>query len=99
MYIIYFFLFRASNSVSSATSVSFAQMTFYSYPLSWYPLVNIPCPDFWGRLKAQGATSQLVNSGNGLFTTIDIYKEEIIAIFKGKATLLNTFIWGQTAYD
>lgn len=27
--------------------------------------------------------SQLVNSGNGLFTAIDIYKEEIIAIFKG----------------
>ena len=29
-------------------------------------------------------TSQLPNSGNGLFTTIGIYKEEIIAIFKGE---------------
>ena len=29
-------------------------------------------------------TSQLPNSGNGLFTAIDIYKEEIISIFKGE---------------
>lgn len=29
-------------------------------------------------------TSQLPNSGNGLFTAIDIYKEEIISVFKGK---------------
>lgn len=29
-------------------------------------------------------TSQLPNSGNGLFTAIGIYKEEIIAIFKGE---------------
>lgn len=29
-------------------------------------------------------TSQLLNSGNGLFTAIDIYKEEIISIFKGE---------------
>ncbi len=28
--------------------------------------------------------SQLYNSGNGLFTAIDIYKEEIIAVFKGE---------------
>ena len=28
--------------------------------------------------------SQLPNSGNGLFTAIDIYKEEIIAVFKGE---------------
>lgn len=29
-------------------------------------------------------TSQLSNSGNGLFTTIDVYKDEIISIFKGE---------------
>lgn len=29
-------------------------------------------------------TSQLPNSGNGLFTAIDIYKEEIISFFKGE---------------
>lgn len=29
------------------------------------------------------AVSKLPNSGNGLFTAIDIYKDEIIAIFKG----------------
>lgn len=29
-------------------------------------------------------TSQLLNSGNGLFTAIDIFKEEIISIFKGE---------------
>jgi SET domain-containing protein len=29
-------------------------------------------------------TSQLANSGNGLFTAIDIYKDEIITIFKGE---------------
>ena len=28
--------------------------------------------------------SQLPNSGNGLFTAIDIYKDEIISIFKGE---------------
>lgn len=28
--------------------------------------------------------SQLSNSGNGLFTAIDIYKDEIISIFKGE---------------
>ncbi len=28
--------------------------------------------------------SQIENSGNGLFTAIEIYKEEIISIFKGK---------------
>ena len=27
--------------------------------------------------------SQLIHSGNGLFTAIDIYKDEIIAVFKG----------------
>ena len=27
--------------------------------------------------------SQILNSGNGLFTAVDIYKEEIIAAFKG----------------
>ena len=30
------------------------------------------------------STSQLPESGKGLFTTIDIYKEEIIAIYKGE---------------
>ena len=29
------------------------------------------------------ATSQIPNSGNGLFTAIDIYKDEMIAIFTG----------------
>ncbi len=29
-------------------------------------------------------TSQLSNSGKGLFTAIDIYKDEIISIFKGE---------------
>jgi SET domain-containing protein len=29
-------------------------------------------------------TSQLPNSGNGLFTAINIYKDEIISIFKGE---------------
>ena len=29
------------------------------------------------------AISKLPNSGNGLFTAIDIYKDEIIAVFKG----------------
>jgi SET domain-containing protein len=29
-------------------------------------------------------TSQLPSSGNGLFTAIDIYKDEIISLFKGK---------------
>ena len=29
-------------------------------------------------------TSQIVNAGNGLFTAIKIYKEEVIAIFKGE---------------
>jgi SET domain-containing protein len=29
-------------------------------------------------------TSQLPNSGKGLFTAIDIYKDEIISIFKGE---------------
>jgi len=29
-------------------------------------------------------TSQLPNSGKGLFTAIDLYKEEIISIFKGE---------------
>lgn len=28
--------------------------------------------------------SQLSNSGNGLFTAIDLYKDEIISIFKGE---------------
>lgn len=28
--------------------------------------------------------SQIENSGNGLFTAIEIYKDEIISIFKGK---------------
>jgi SET domain-containing protein len=28
--------------------------------------------------------SQIENSGNGLFTAIEIYKEEIISLFKGK---------------
>jgi hypothetical protein len=28
--------------------------------------------------------SQIENSGNGLFTAIEIYKEEIISVFKGK---------------
>lgn len=30
------------------------------------------------------ATSQLLNSGNGLFTAITIYKDEIISLFKGE---------------
>ena len=30
------------------------------------------------------ALSQLPNSGNGLFTAINIYKDETISIFKGK---------------
>jgi SET domain-containing protein len=30
------------------------------------------------------ATSQLPNSGNGLFTAINIYKDETISIFKGE---------------
>jgi SET domain-containing protein len=30
------------------------------------------------------ATSQLPNSGNGLFTAITIYKDEIISLFKGE---------------
>lgn len=29
-------------------------------------------------------TSQLPSSGNGLFTAIDIYKDEIISLFKGE---------------
>jgi uncharacterized protein len=29
-------------------------------------------------------TSQIANAGNGLFTAIKIYKEEIIALFKGE---------------
>lgn len=29
-------------------------------------------------------SSQIINSGNGLFTAITIYKEEIISIFKGE---------------
>ena len=29
-------------------------------------------------------TSQLSHSGNGLFTAIDLYKDEIISIFKGE---------------
>jgi len=29
-------------------------------------------------------TSQIVNAGNGLFTAIKIYKDEVIAIFKGE---------------
>jgi hypothetical protein len=33
--------------------------------------------------------SQIENSGNGLFTAIEVYKEEIISIFKGK-TITNT---------
>ena len=28
--------------------------------------------------------SQIENSGNGLFTAIEIYKEEIISVFKGR---------------
>lgn len=30
------------------------------------------------------APSQIANSGNGLYTAIDIYKEEVIALFKGE---------------
>lgn len=30
-------------------------------------------------------TSQLSNAGNGLFTSIDIYKDEVISLFKGEA--------------
>ena len=30
------------------------------------------------------ATSQLPNSGNGLFTAIAIYKDEVISLFKGE---------------
>ena len=30
------------------------------------------------------ATSQLPNSGNGLYTAIDIYKDEVISLFKGE---------------
>jgi len=29
-------------------------------------------------------SSQLADSGNGLFTAIDIYKDEIVAIYKGR---------------
>jgi uncharacterized protein len=29
-------------------------------------------------------TSQIPDSGNGLFTAIPIYKDEIIAVFKGE---------------
>ena len=29
-------------------------------------------------------SSQIINSGNGLFTAINIYKDEIISIFKGE---------------
>jgi SET domain-containing protein len=29
-------------------------------------------------------TSQLSNAGNGLFTSIDIYKDEVISLFKGE---------------
>lgn len=29
-------------------------------------------------------TSQIVNAGNGLFTAIKIYKDEVIALFKGE---------------
>ena len=34
-------------------------------------------------------TSQIPNSGNGLFTAIEIYKDEMIAVFKGE--YLNEF--------
>ena len=30
------------------------------------------------------ATSQLPNSGNGLYTAINIYKDEVISLFKGE---------------
>lgn len=30
------------------------------------------------------AQSQLPNAGNGLYTAIDIYKDEVVALFKGK---------------
>jgi SET domain-containing protein len=30
------------------------------------------------------STSQLPNSGKGLFTAIDIYKDEVISLFKGE---------------
>ena len=30
------------------------------------------------------STSQIPNSGNGLFTAIDIYKDEVISLFKGE---------------
>ena len=30
------------------------------------------------------STSQLPNSGNGLYTAIDIYKDEVISLFKGE---------------
>ena len=30
------------------------------------------------------ATSQIPNSGNGLFTAVDIYKDEMIAVFTGE---------------
>lgn len=30
------------------------------------------------------ATSQIPHSGNGLYTAIDIYKDEVIALFKGE---------------
>jgi hypothetical protein len=30
------------------------------------------------------ATSQLPNSGNGLYTAIDIYKGEVFSLFKGE---------------
>ena len=29
-------------------------------------------------------TSQIINAGKGLYTAIDIYKDEIISLFKGK---------------
>ena len=33
--------------------------------------------------------SQIENSGNGLFTAIEIYKEEIISVFKGRILTKN----------
>lgn len=47
-------------------------------------------PDFLDKIEAREADylfikeSQIVNAGNGLFTSVKIYKNEIISIFKGK---------------
>lgn len=47
-------------------------------------------------------TSQIPNSGNGLFTAIDVYKDETIAVFKGiiltEDQIKNRLLKGQDQY-